>query len=197
MAGFSFVSPGQNTLVGGMILKPWNQRKRTQMQIAPLFQRKLARIAGVQVASFPLPSIPGAAAGYPIQFVITSTHGYLRINQLANELIAKAMAGGKFLFLTKDLRYDSPQIKLLIHRNIAADLGLNMTQVGLDLESLLGGNFVNRFDLAGRSYKVIPQAPSAWRAASVRRTTEFAFENFPDIPPEELFSLKLLQSLPA
>ncbi len=164
VTGFSFVSPGQNTLVGGMILKPWNQRKRTQMQIAPLFQRKLARIAGVQVASFSLPSIPGAAAGYPIQFVITSTHGYLRINQLANELIAKAMASGKFLFLTKDLRYDSPQIKLVIHRNIAADLGLNMTQVGLDLESLLGGNFVNRFDLAGRSYKVIPQAPAAWRA---------------------------------
>ena len=164
VTGFSFVSPGQNTLVGGMNLKPWNQRKRTQMQIAPLFQRKLARIAGVQVAAFSLPSLPGAPSGYPVQFVLTSTHSYLRIDQLADELIAQAMASGKFLFLTKDLRYDSPQVKLVIHRNFAQTLGLNMTQVGQDLEALLGGNFVNRFNLAGRSYKVIPQAPTRWRA---------------------------------
>jgi multidrug efflux pump len=36
-------------------------------------------------------------------------------------------------------------------------MGLNMQQVGADLSAMLGGNFVNRFNLDGRSYKVIPQ----------------------------------------
>jgi len=38
-----------------------------------------------------------------------------------------------------------------------ADLGLDLQQVGADLGSMVGGDFVNRFDIAGRSYKVIPQ----------------------------------------
>ena len=36
-------------------------------------------------------------------------------------------------------------------------MGLSMQQVSADLSSMLGGNFVNRFNIDGRSYKVIPQ----------------------------------------
>jgi multidrug efflux pump len=56
-----------------------------------------------------------------------------------------------------DVKIDQPQAEIVIDRDKVADLGLNLQQVGGDLASLVGGNFVNRFNIAGRSYKVIPQ----------------------------------------
>jgi multidrug efflux pump len=56
-----------------------------------------------------------------------------------------------------DLKIDQPQAEVVIDREKVAALGLNLGQVGADLSSALGGNYVNRFNIAGRSYKVIPQ----------------------------------------
>ena len=42
-------------------------------------------------------------------------------------------------------------------------LGISMQDVGVSLSTLLGGNYVNRFNLYGRSYQVIPQAPREYR----------------------------------
>ena len=164
--GFSFVSPGQNTLVGGMLLKPWNERTVTQQQILPILDKKLKAVAGVQVAAFPLPSLPGSAGGFPVQFVIKTTHTFSELDQVANRMLKAAMASHKFVFLTKDIRFDDPQVKIKIHRKIAADLGFTAAQITSDLQPLLGGNFVNRFDLEGRSYKVIPQLADARRATT-------------------------------
>jgi multidrug efflux pump len=56
-----------------------------------------------------------------------------------------------------DVKIDQPQAQFVIDRDKVADLGLDLEQVGSDLAAMVGGNFVNRFDIAGRSYKVIPQ----------------------------------------
>ena len=62
-----------------------------------------------------------------------------------------------------DLKVDQPQAEIIIDREKVAALGLNLAQVGADLGSALGGNFVNRFNIAGRSYKVIPQVARSER----------------------------------
>ena len=164
--GFSPLTPGSNGLVGGMLLKPWNQRTVTQMQLARPFQEKLSKIAGLQVVSFSLPAIPGEPFGLPVQFVLTSTKGYQALDTAANQLIAAGMKSGKFLFLQKDLRYDSPQIRLKVNHNLVAALGLNNSDLAADLQPLLGGNYINRFDLQGRTYKVIPQLQDHLRATA-------------------------------
>ena len=56
-----------------------------------------------------------------------------------------------------DVKIDQPQTELVIDHDKVADLGLDLQQVSQDLGIMLGGGFVNRFDMAGRSYKVIPQ----------------------------------------
>ncbi|HEU0276398.1 MAG TPA: efflux RND transporter permease subunit [Rhodanobacteraceae bacterium] len=155
---------GNNAVFGGANLKPWSQRSRTQMQLQPLIQQKLGAVAGLQTVAFPLPTLPGASGGLPVQFVLTSTHGYREMDAAAGQFIATAMKSGLFTFLTKDLRYDDPQDDLKINRNLAANLGLNMQDIGNDLSALLSENFVNRFDMSGHSYEVIPQVPDADRA---------------------------------
>jgi multidrug efflux pump len=154
---------GDNSLLSGMKLVPWSQRTVSQMALMPEVQAKLNRLADIQAAAFPKPSLPGSAGGFPIQFVLQSTRSYRTIDHAANALIGAAMGTGKFAFLTKDLRYDNPQITLRIHRRLAADLGITMEDIGLALAPLLGGNYVNRFNLKGRSYKVIPQVPNRFR----------------------------------
>lgn len=155
---------GNNAVFGGSNLKDWNQRSRTQMQITPLVQQKLNDVAGLQAVAFSLPTLPGSAGGLPIQFALTSTHDYQQIDAAADQFIGTAMKSGLFAFLTKDLRYDNPQISLDINRNVAANLGISMSDIGQDLSPLLSENYVGRFDMSGHSYEVIPQVPDRMRA---------------------------------
>ncbi len=155
---------GTNAVFGGGNLKDWGDRSRTQMQLMPLVQQKLNHVAGLQAVAFGLPTLPGSAGGLPVQFVLTSTDTYQHMDAAAGRMIGAAMKSGMFAYLTKDLRYDAPNISLDVNRNVAADLGLNMSDVGNDLSALLSENFVGRFDMRGHSYEVIPQVPNSARA---------------------------------
>jgi multidrug efflux pump len=142
----------------GMVLKPWGERKRTVFTIMPEFQAKLSQIPGVNVfAATPSP-LPGTGENFPLNFVVSSTAEPGEILQFAQQLQQKAAASGMFAFPPQiDTRVDEPEMELVIDRDKVAALGLDMQSVGADLAALMGGNYVNRFDLAGRSYKVIPQ----------------------------------------
>jgi multidrug efflux pump len=67
------------------------------------------------------------------------------------------------MFLQKDIELARPKATLMIDRDRAADLGISMQDIGRNLATLLGGNYVNRFSLEGRSYKVIPQVDREFR----------------------------------
>jgi multidrug efflux pump len=78
--------------------------------------------------------------------------------RFADQIVQEAAKSGLFAFPpVVDVRIDQAKASIHIDREKVASMGLTMQQVGADLESILGGNFVNRFSLAGRSYKVIPQ----------------------------------------
>ncbi|MGE5129569.1 MAG: efflux RND transporter permease subunit [Sphingomonadaceae bacterium] len=155
---------GNNAMIAGMKLKDWSERSRSQMQLMAPVQAKLNALTGVQAAAFQKPTLPGSPTGFPVQFVITSAGGYAQINAAASRFAAEAMKSGLFAFLTTDLRYDNPQVLVTIDRNLAGELGITMSDLGQNLAPLLSGNYINRFDLNGRSYKVIPQLPDRFRA---------------------------------
>jgi len=95
--------------------------------------------------------------------VIGTTDSFDQLNQVAQRLMDKARASGMFAYLDTDLKIDKPQITVIIDRDMAAQLGLTMSDVGSALGSMLGGNYVNYFTLSGRSYKVIPQVMQRYR----------------------------------
>ncbi len=133
------------------------QRERSQMEIQPEIQAKANQIAGFKTAVIPRPSLPGSGGGLPLQFVIVADTDYAQLDQVADQLVGKAMQSGRFNFLMKDVNFDRPKATLVIDRDRAADLGFTMKEIGRNLATLLGGQYVNRFSLKGRSYKVIPQ----------------------------------------
>ncbi len=140
----------------GMVTKPWNQRKRTTDMIFPEIAGKLAGIPGVRTIPLTPAPLPGGG-NFPVEFVIASTADVQQLAQVAEQLKDAAMKSGLFWFADIDLKFDQPQTEVVFDRDKVASLGLNLQQVGADLGTLLGGNYVNRFSIQGRSYKVIPQ----------------------------------------
>jgi multidrug efflux pump len=148
--------PSVNAGIGGVILKPWDERSRSAKEIQAELQARWNKIAGARVAAFQSPPLPGAS-GLPVQFVITTTESFDKLNRVAQQVMDKARAAGKFYFVDADLKIDKPQASLVVDRDKIADLGMTQQDVGNALGAALGGGYVNYFSIAGRSYKVIPQ----------------------------------------
>jgi multidrug efflux pump len=146
-----------NTALSGIVLKPWSERKRTQMEVTGAVQAVVSGVAGLQSAAFNLPPMPGAGEGLPVQFVLGSTREPIELYATGQELLAAAYASGLFVYADLDVKFDRPEATVRIDREKAASLGINMEQLGEELGVMLGGNYTNRFSIQGRSYKVIPQ----------------------------------------
>ena len=152
---FQLDMPG--TEITGVVMKPWNKRSVTAMQLQNTLQNEEdQQIAGEQIVAFQPPALPGAE-GLPFSYVIKTTAPITDLYPISQQLLAAALKSGKFIFLNSDLKIDQPQSNVIIDRDKAAELGLNMSDVGDALSQALGGNYVNYFAYYDRSYKVIPQ----------------------------------------
>ncbi|ESQ11773.1 MAG: MMPL family transporter [Thiohalocapsa sp. PB-PSB1] len=150
----------------GVVVKPWGERDRTVSQMMPEVQEEISKIPGIQVFMATPPALPGGS-NFPIEFVITSTGDAERLLEFAKELQSRAEQSGLFFFPPNiDMKLDQPQANLVFDRDKLAALGMNLSQVGADLAVATGGDFVNRFNMDGRSYKVIPLIKRADRLTS-------------------------------
>jgi multidrug efflux pump len=140
----------------GMLLKPWSERKRLAQEIADSAWGEMAKIPGIRAIITTPPPLPGGS-DFPVEFVISSTDEPARIAGYAEQLVGRAFASGMFMFADTDLKFDLPQSEVLLDRDKISSLGLNLEQIGGDLGVLTGGAYTNRFNIQGRSYKVIPQ----------------------------------------
>ena len=160
---FTFQLTFPNNGFGGMVLKPWDQRKETAFELLPQVQAKLGTIPGIEMFPVMPPALPGGG-NFPVEIVLLSTEEPERMVEFAKQLQAKALASGRFFFPPViDTKIDQPQAEVVIDHDKVGALGLNLTQVGADVSDMFGGNFVNRFNIAGRSYKVIPQVQRTGR----------------------------------
>ena len=157
---FQLNVPGQS--IAGMVLKPWDLRTKTAAELQPSVHHALSQIAGTQNALFQPPPLPGAR-GLPVQFVLTTTEPFSKLYEVSQQFLHEALKSGQYIFLQSDLRIDLPQTRIDIDRDMAAQLGLSMQDIGSALSAMLGGGYVNFFDLDGRSYKVIPQVEQRFR----------------------------------
>jgi multidrug efflux pump len=147
---------------GGMVTKPWDERKKTAQQLQVEASVGLAKIPGIRVISLIPPALPGGG-DFPVDLVIASTAEPQQLVEFANQLVQKAFASGLFMFADADIKFDQPQTEVVFNRDQVRSQGVELSQAGQDLSTLLGGNYVNRFSIQGRSYKVIPQVKRSER----------------------------------
>jgi multidrug efflux pump len=159
-AVFQITSPSGG--FGGMVTKPWSDRKKSTQQLQVEAAMGMTKIPGIRVITLIPPALPGGGS-FPVDFVVASTAEPERLTEFANQLVGKAYASGIFMYADSDLKFDQPQAEVVFDRDKLRAQGVDLGQVGRDLSTMLGGNYVNRFSIQGRSYKVIPQVKRADR----------------------------------
>jgi len=175
---------------GGMVLKPWDKRDKTAFELVPEVQQRLSAIPGIQMFPVMPDALPGGS-DFPVEIVMLSTQEPERMLDFARQLQMKAMQSGMFAFPPIiDTKIDKPETEVVFDHEKVASLGLNLQEVGADLSAMFGGNFVNRFNMAGRSYKVIPQ---------VQRMDRLTPEQLADVyvtgPNDKLIQLSTIATL--
>jgi len=154
--------PVENNVMAGMVLKPWSQRERSQMDLQPQLQAELFAVAGMNVFAINPPSLPGTPMGMPVNFVVTTTSDYRTLFDVTEALKEKATASGLFMMMNNTLRMNKPQVHVLIDRAKTGQLGISMRDIGSVLATQLGDFRSNYFDMQGRSYEVVPQADKSF-----------------------------------
>jgi multidrug efflux pump len=156
---------------GGMVTKPWSERTKTAQQLLMESMGPLSQIPGIRVIPLTPPPLPGGG-DFPVDLVIASAAEPEQLREYAGQLVQKAFASGMFIFADADLKFDQPQTEVVFDRDQLRSQGVDLSQAGRDLSTLLGGDYVNRFSIQGRSYKVIPQ---------VRRTERLTPDQLSDM----------------
>ena len=141
---------------GGMVTKPWSERTKSTQQLLLETMGPLSKIPGIRAIPLTPPPLPGGG-DFPVDLVIASAAEPQQLTGLAQQLVQKAFTSGLFIFADADLKFDQPQAEVVFDRDKLRSQGVELSQAGLDLSTLLGGDYVNRFSIQGRSYKVIPQ----------------------------------------
>ena len=150
---------GQNNGFGGVILKDWSERDRSAAEIQAELNAKGSGLTGVFATAFQPPSLPAGSGGLPVQMVIRSSAGFGEIHAAMEEIKGAAWGSGLFAFVDSDLAFDSPEAHIVIDRAKAGELGVTMDAIAGTLATLVGENYVNRFNYFDRSYDVIAQVP--------------------------------------
>ena len=163
---FMINGPVPNEAFGGVILKPWSERDRSQQEILGTIQGASQAIDGISVFAFSGASLPGSTGGFPLQLVLTGPRPVADLVPMANQLIADAYESKVLAFANTDVEVSRPVTELNINRHRLDDIGVSMESVANTLNIFLSENYVSRVELDGRPYEIIPQVDPEYRKTS-------------------------------
>ncbi|NAW98306.1 multidrug efflux RND transporter permease subunit [Vibrio sp. V23_P3S9T160] len=155
--------PSSNQAFGIASMVPWSERQASQAEVATRVGTLVQDIPGMAVTAFQMPELPGAGSGLPIQFVITTPNSFESLFAIATEVLTEVKASPMFVYSDLDLNYDSATMKINIDKDKAGVYGITMKDIGTTLGTMMADGYVNRIDLNGRSYEVIPQVERKYR----------------------------------
>ena len=149
--------PVSNQSFGIAPLVPWSQRDKSQKEVQKALGDKIKEIPGMSFVAFDMPQLPGASSGMPVQFVITTSKPFESLFEIGSGIFKKVQNSPLFVFSIMNLKYDGGNMSLKVKRDVAGRYGISMQDIGETLSALMGNGYVNRINISGRSYEVIPQ----------------------------------------
>ena len=156
---------GQNAGFGGINLKDWRIRHMTADQVEGILNARAAELTGASVTAFQPAALPAGSGGLPVQMVLRAPTDFNELYNILEVIKGAAWGSRLFAFVDSDLAFDSPQARLSINTLKAGELGVSMRDIADTLATLVGENYINRFNWFDRSYDVIAQVPQNKRRA--------------------------------
>ncbi|WP_407334151.1 efflux RND transporter permease subunit [Enterovibrio sp. 27052020O] len=152
----------QGIAIGPLI--PWSDRTQSQKEISATINTAAKKIPGINATAYQMPSLPGASGGLPVQFVITSPADFETLYNIGSKMLEKVKTSPLFVYSDVNLKYDSGLVQLTIDREAAGAYGVTMQAIGATLGTMMSGGYINRVNIDGRSYEVIPEVDRINRA---------------------------------
>ncbi|UJF19309.1 multidrug efflux RND transporter permease subunit [Vibrio sp. SS-MA-C1-2] len=155
--------PNSNQAFGIASMVPWSEREASQAEVTKRVGELVKDTPAMKVTAFQMPELPGAGSGLPIQFVITTPNSFESLFQITSDILTEVKTSPLFVYSDLDLNYDSATMKIKIDKDKAGAYGVTMQDIGITLSTMMSDGYVNRIDLNGRSYEVIPQVERKYR----------------------------------
>ena len=150
-------NPVVNQGISFIGLTDWNDRPRHSTAIAKELQPKLFGLPGVLAFPVTPPSLGQSPRERPINMVIITSAPYQELQQVTDRIMAEAAKNPGLQGLDTDLKLNKPELSVEVDRDKAADLGVQVENIGRTLETMLGGRQVTRYKQEGEQYDVIVQ----------------------------------------
>ncbi|MEZ5481634.1 MAG: efflux RND transporter permease subunit [Porticoccaceae bacterium] len=150
---WQIIRPG--AAFGGLNFTEFEKRDQTVQEKLPQVFGLASQVTGLRVFPTLSPALP-TAGNFDVELVVQSQSSPEEMRTYAEKMIAAAYASGMFMFVDTDLRVDLPEAHFILDRERIAEQGMNLASVSRQLGVLLSGNYINRFDLEGKAYQVIP-----------------------------------------
>lgn len=146
----------------GQLFHPFDERPMSVQDMFGMTFGRVSQIPSMQIIPV-LPAPLPTAGNFSVELVVTSNDTPENMLKYAEQLKLAAQTSGMFIMAEKDLQIDKQQVRFHLDRDRVADLGMSLEDVSSQIGLLMSGNFVNRFEMDGKSYKVIPQMEEADR----------------------------------
>ena len=174
ISGFNILNGAANSNNGSMfcMLKPWDERTTPKTMVPGLMEVLKARIAkaGIKNANVVVAQPPpirgiGQAAGFSMQIEQgSSTDDIYAFEKVVKKFVATAKKNPATSTANSYFSAHTPSFDLTVDREKCQKLGVNISDVFSTIQAYMGSIFVNNFTLYNKTYHVVIQADTPYRA---------------------------------
>ncbi len=161
-----FTVVGNPTVAQGNVFyraRPWEERKKTTLEIAREMTPAVAGLPGVTAFPITPPSLGQPFRERPLNFVILTSDSYQNLAQVVRSFQEEIAKNPGIVSVDTDLRLNKPEISMEVDRERAADMGVPVDQIARAVETMMGGRQVTRYKREGDQYDVIVQTAPTGR----------------------------------
>jgi len=161
-----FTVVGNPTVAQGNVFyraRPWEERKKTTLEIARDMTPAVAGLPGVTAFPITPPSLGQPFRERPLNFVILTSDSYQNLAGVVRSFQEEIAKNPGIVSVDTDLRLNKPEISMEVDRERAADMGVPVDQIARAVETMMGGRQVTRYKREGDQYDVIVQTAPTGR----------------------------------
>ena len=154
--GFGSSANSYNSFIIIALLDDWKNRKKDSQTVMREAIGKIVTLP--EAVAFPISpqSIRVSSYNKPVQMVIYG-NSYEELEEIQKNVIKKLRSNKNLSRIESDYNRNKPEIKLIINKNKAKDLGVSTQSIGKTLETLYGGKKITTFNRQGKEYPIIVQ----------------------------------------
>ncbi len=160
VAGYGIMAgAASNSAFMAITLAPYEERLSPDLLIDRIivnFAKATADIKDAIVMPFNVPSLPGVSSGDGFEYMLQTTQGASseELMSVANQIVSKSLERPALSQVRTFYQVNSPRLNVTVDRDKAYALGVPVSDIFLTMQTVLGGSYINDFNLYGRSWQV-------------------------------------------